>query len=149
MSNFKREDLDYNLFYTDTDSIFIDKPLDPSLIGDDLGQFKLENVFEKIVFLASKVYGGQILGSTDEICKVKGLKDKVSVDKLEDLLIKDSELELVNEKWFKDKESGTIEVRNEPYTLTVTDSKRELIYDGNNRFVATEPYKIDESKKIE
>lgn len=33
----------YKLYYTDTDSIVLDKPLDDSMIGTDLGLFKLEH----------------------------------------------------------------------------------------------------------
>src|SRR5882762_5803605 len=39
MTHFKNND-NYNLYYTDTDSIYIDKPLDPKFIGTKLGQFK-------------------------------------------------------------------------------------------------------------
>jgi len=53
MAQFKNID-NYNLYYTDTDSIYIDKPLDSKFIGPNLGQFKLENIFQEGVFLAPK-----------------------------------------------------------------------------------------------
>jgi len=53
MSHFKNKD-DYKLYYTDTDSIYIDKPLDSKFIGSELGQLKLENVFNEATFLAPK-----------------------------------------------------------------------------------------------
>jgi len=34
--------IDPNTLYTDTDSSFTSKPIDPSLIGDQLGQMKDE-----------------------------------------------------------------------------------------------------------
>jgi len=40
----------YNIYYTDTDSIFMDKPLNPDLVGNELGQMKLEHIFDRIVF---------------------------------------------------------------------------------------------------
>lgn len=57
MSKFKT-DKNYNLFYTDTDSIDIDKKLESNLIGSKLGLIKLEHIFEEAVFLAPKVYLG-------------------------------------------------------------------------------------------
>lgn len=47
MSQFKKPDMDYNLYYTDTDSIFIDKPLDPSFIEPEIGKMKLEYIFKE------------------------------------------------------------------------------------------------------
>jgi hypothetical protein len=46
----------YTLYYTDTDSLVIDKPLDNSLIGLELGKFKLEYFIERGYFISSKMY---------------------------------------------------------------------------------------------
>lgn len=46
MSAFKNHS-NLKLYYSDTDSIFINKPLPKSLIGNKLGQLKLENVIER------------------------------------------------------------------------------------------------------
>jgi hypothetical protein len=54
MTQFKNNP-NYNLFYTDTDSIFIDKPLSDNLIGKDLGKMKLEYNFIEGTFLSPKV----------------------------------------------------------------------------------------------
>jgi hypothetical protein len=56
MSQFKNNPL-FNLYYSDTDSGVIDSPLPSCLVGPELGQFKLEHVIKKAVFLAPKVYG--------------------------------------------------------------------------------------------
>jgi hypothetical protein len=48
------------LYYTDTDSIFVDKDLPSNLIGDDLGQMKDElggGLIGKAYFLGIKKYG--------------------------------------------------------------------------------------------
>jgi hypothetical protein len=49
---------DINLYYTDTDSIDINKPLPSKYIGTELGKMKLEHIFKEALFLAPKVYGG-------------------------------------------------------------------------------------------
>jgi hypothetical protein len=43
-------------FYSDTDSVFLQKPLPDYLIGSKLGQMKFEGFIKKAVFLSSKVY---------------------------------------------------------------------------------------------
>ena len=50
MSKFKNRK-DINLFYSDTDSLFTDSELPEEVIGNNIGQFKLENIFKEIIFL--------------------------------------------------------------------------------------------------
>ena len=69
MSQFKNNYM-YNLYYSDTDSIFIDKYL-PT--GNELGQFKLEYVLKEGLFLGPKIYAG-ITNDDKYICKIKGYK---------------------------------------------------------------------------
>ena len=94
------------VYYTDTDSIITNKPLKNSLVGNLLGQFKLECVIDKAVFLAPKVYG-LITESGEQIIKIKGLtKDAVkdiSFNELLNLLKRDRNIQLDQEKWLKDK----------------------------------------------
>ena len=44
-----------NIFYSDTDSAYVDQPLPAHLVGNELGQFKLEGTFRDIFFLAPKM----------------------------------------------------------------------------------------------
>jgi DNA polymerase elongation subunit (family B) len=53
----------FNIYYSDTDSIFIDKPLDFNQIGKDLGLMKnelqgksVDNVITRAMFLGNKKY---------------------------------------------------------------------------------------------
>lgn len=145
MSQYKLPDSDNSILYTDTDSIVVKNKLDDSEVGKELGKFKLENTYKKSVFLAPKFYGGQLIDSDSEICKIKGLKNKVPVDLLEELLVKDSQIKYPNEKWQRNIPDGYIKAVDMGYTLAATASKRELIYE-NNRLVATEPYTIKYNK---
>lgn len=143
MSQFKNNH-DYNIYYSDTDSIYIDKPLNDKLISKtELGLMKLEYICEKAIFIAPKVY----CLLTNEgllIYKVKGLSSKIKLTlrDFENLLLKDSKLEKNQEKWFKNLQEGNISILDQIYTLKVTSNKRELIYirDGeNNKLFATKP----------
>lgn len=77
MSQFKNNP-DYNLYYSDTDSIIIDKPLQSYQVGKEIGFMKLENKLTEGTFLAPKVYGG-ILDDGSSFTKVKGFKNSVDI----------------------------------------------------------------------
>jgi len=94
MSYFKNNP-NFKLFYTDTDSAYIDKPLPVNLVNNKvLGKMKLENIIKKAIFLAPKLY---CLLTKDNklIHKVKGLNHDIelSVADFESLLYKDSFIE--------------------------------------------------------
>jgi hypothetical protein len=65
-----------------------------------------------------------------------------------DLLYKESFLQKFQDKWNKNLSSGYISVKNELYTLKVTDNKRKLIYDRNNKLIGTVPFVINKDKEI-
>ena len=103
MSLFKNNP-NFNLYYSDTDSGIVDAPLPVDMVGGGLGQFKLEYVIKRAVFLAPKVYGF-ITDEKDKIIKIKGVKteliDNINIQDLESLLIQDSSKVLSQEKWIK------------------------------------------------
>jgi hypothetical protein len=149
MSQFKNN-LDYNLYYSDTDSIYIDKPLDDSLVNSKvLGLMKLENIIDKAIFLAPKVYCLE-LENGDIVYKVKGLSHDINLtlDDFTNLLNKDSLLQKYQVKWRKHIEEGNISVIEQLYTLQVTDNKRKLIYQ-NGILVNTKPFVINKNKDID
>ena len=45
-----------NVYYCDTDSIVVDSPLPDNLVGNDIGQFKLEHTVSKGYFISGKLY---------------------------------------------------------------------------------------------
>ena len=149
MSLFKNNPL-FNLYYSDTDSSVVDKPLPEELVGSRLGQVKLEHVINKAVFLAPKVYGLVDIDG-NEIIKVKGITHEKALElnfyNLEQLLVKDSSREFNQEKWFKKVLEGEISVADMAYTLKVTSNKRAPIYvnnDGFDIYSNTLPYNYDE-----
>lgn len=146
MSQFKNRS-DFNLFYSDTDSIIINKPLPVNKVGKEIGLMKLENMMKQGVFIAPKVYGG-ILTDKTEFTKVKGFKDTIKFLQLKSLLNKSiSKLDLNQEKWFRSFTKGNITVKNQLYTLQVTENKRRLVY-KNNKLIGTTPFIINNNKEI-
>ena len=131
----------YTLYYSDTDSIDLDKPLPDTFVGPDLGQMKLEHIFIEAVYLGPKMYGA--ITKKDVIVKIKGLKNPVSFEQLLSLLKKGAILTSPNQKWYKNMSKSYIQIKDEIYTLSLSESKRQLIYDGNNNFIDTKPIKIN------
>jgi len=113
----------FNLYYSDTDSVVIDKTLPEEVTAKELEQLKLEHIVKKAVFLAPKVYG-LLTESGEEIIKIKGIPHEVASKShlrvLELLLLKDSSKEFIQEKWFKRILEGEINVSDIAYTLKVT-----------------------------
>ena len=141
MSYFKNNP-NFNLYYSDTDSAAIDKELPESMIGNALGQFKLENVVDRAVFLAPKVYG-LITEDGDEIIKVKGLTQEsaslININELEKLLVQGSSVNISQTKWYKKVYESEITVQEIAYTLKVTSNKRKAIYE-EGVFNNTKPF---------
>jgi hypothetical protein len=151
MTQFKN-DPKINLYYTDTDSIYVeeDSEIDVNLIDNkSLGKLKLEYLVNKAIFLSPKVYCLQ-LESGEIIYKVKGLKHDVelSMSEFEQLLNKKSILKKSQIKLRKFLNKNHIEVLEQIYTLQVTDNKRKLIYNKDNILVSSEAYKISETKNL-
>jgi hypothetical protein len=94
MTQFKNNP-NFILYYSDTDSAYLDRPLPDSMISStELGKLKLENVIDKAIFLAPKMYYlDTIEGKT--IYKVKGLKHEIELTRndFEKLLTKQSFLQ--------------------------------------------------------
>jgi len=145
MSNVKNNP-NFNLYMSDTDSAVTDAPLPSFMVGSGLGQFKLENTIDRAVFLAPKVYGFVDVDG-NEVIKVKGLSKAeltdIHVSDLEQLLIKDSSKEFTQQKWYKKFIEGEISILEQAYTLKVTSNKREAIY-VDNVYSNTKPYNYDE-----
>jgi DNA polymerase type B, organellar and viral len=150
MSLFKNNN-NFHLYYSDTDSIVIDSPLPEALVGNKLGQVKLEYVIKKAVFLAPKVYA-LITEDQNEIVKVKGItqealtKEGIHYDNLAKLLIQGSSRALTQDKWYKNIMEGTITISDIAYTLKATSNKRLPIYiDGV--YEKTIPYNYNQIEK--
>jgi hypothetical protein len=149
MSQFKNNP-DINLYYTDTDSIYTDSKLDESLISNNrLGLLKLENIVDKAIFLAPKLYC-LLLESGQFIHKVKGLNQEIEIEfkDFEKLLIKDSFITKSQSKWFRSLSESKINILDQLYSIKVSNNKRRLIYNKNNKLIGTKAYKIDKSKDI-
>ena len=122
------------------------------MVGDDLGQMILVEVLDEAVFISPKIYGG-VYAKTEKgvnlktFTKVKGIKTQISYDELKTLLIKDNDLKIEQEKWYRDLSQGTIKIQKEIITIMKTENKREFIYSEDPKIlqpISTRPFKIEE-----
>lgn len=120
--------------------------LDPSLIGNNLGLFKLEGIYQKSIFLVPKVYAS-IMDDGKEYSKIKGFKKFVKFNDLLPLLKTDGSITLNHDKWYKDISLGEINIKKSHYKLVPTENKRSLVY-KDGILIGTKPYIINESKII-
>ncbi len=134
----------YNVYYSDTDSIFTDREIDHNEIGDNLGQMKLEYTIKKGIFIAPKLY---CIEMHDNSClmKGKGIDTK--------MLTKDHYLQLyrgysitfnVTRNFSGDLAHFFIRCFTTEITLTGAFTKREKFYDKHGNWIGTYPYYINE-----
>ena len=149
MSQFKNNPLLPDLYYTDTDSAYFEGPLPDYFISNtELGKMKLEKICNKGIFLAPKVYALLDENNKTDI-KIKGVSKKaiiennLNINLFESLLYKNYNIELKQNKWFKNLIDANITIKDQIYSLKVTENKRELIYDFNNRLISTNPLTIN------
>lgn len=129
MSTYKNRE-DYKLYYSDTDSIIINKQLPTDEVGNDLGMWKLEHIISKFVGLAPKTYGMQ-LNNEKFIAKIKGFNlsgVKFGLYDYYNLLVKNSSIDLNQEKFRTQILTGHISIEEVSYNLCVTNNKRKLNY---------------------
>lgn len=155
------------LFYSDTDSIYSSIPLDPQMIGKELGEMKLEFVARRGIFLAPKVYAVELFRPEDleafskglvdgkYLIKIKGVsftspyhKPKISFNNFIDLLAKGKIVEIVQERMSKATEQSTIRVLKLIYNLRVTENKRRLLT-RRGFYFKTMPYHIVKNKIVD
>lgn len=132
MSKFKNNN-NFKLYYSDTDSIFIDQDLNNDLVGEEIGQFKLEYNLSEGIFLGPKIYCG-LTDSGKYISKVKGYKNpqNISFEDFKFLLKKEAlPLELHHNKWFRSLIKSEITIKDQVYNLMRTENKREFIYEND------------------
>jgi hypothetical protein len=94
MSQFKNNP-NFTLYYSDTDSAYFDKPLPDYMLSDKiLGKMKLEYICKNVIFLAPKVYCLETIDGKI-IYKAKGLKHEVelTMSDFKTLLNKDAVLQ--------------------------------------------------------
>lgn len=136
----------YTLYYTDTDSLVVNKPIDESLVGPKLGQFKLEHRIKRGYFISSKLY---CLVTYDKdsgnslITKSKGA-DSSSLTEVDFVgLLHKTNIELIKTQSHILYDKGSVNITNSSVTFDADAYKNRLkIYNDDGVWVDTRPHYI-------
>lgn len=79
-----------------------------------------------------------------EFTKTKGLKTKLTVNQLLELLNENNSINVPQEKWFNQLVDSTISIKDTSYNLNQTDYKRKLVY-KNEVLIGTENKVVTDS----
>lgn len=129
-----------NLYYSDTDSIVSDIKLPDEMIGQGLGQLKLEHKLKKAFFITSKTCLLELENGVI-VKKAKGVYAS-SLDKAayEDMYFKNKDAKAIKGDTCIDFERGTRNIKTKTAILhTNAYSKRTKIFDKNNLWIDTKP----------
>nr|QBM09675.1 hypothetical protein [Dactylella sp.] len=129
-----------NIYYMDTDSIVTDKPLHESLIGKELGQFKLEYKIKEAYFISSKTY---CLITEDPkepiVIKSKGVFSSLDLEKFKQLYLKQNVTGIKSDSK-KDWSAGYVTIGTKEIDINWDSyTKRTKVYDELGNWVDTKP----------
>ena len=139
---FKKNNID--VVYYDTDSVFVNKPINKDLINNNIGYYKLENIIKDCYFLAPKLYSYS--KESDETTGKKIIKFKgISYNEKEllglvinwkELLTKDTKgLTVYVKKLRSNLKKLTVTNMNSINKYDLTSSKYDKTFDDDNIWV--------------
>src|SRR5260221_8888125 len=115
-----------NCYYTDTDSVVLEKPLDNKYIGEEIGQFKLVGKVKKGYFISPKLYY-LILENGQIIKKSKGIPNNLLQEEDFIKLSKGEIVEVTTKKFFIDPTLFTISLKDVSIKVSPLLKKRKIV----------------------
>ena len=115
--------------YTDTDSAFTSKPIDPSLIGIDIGLMKDElkgNIIKEAYFLGPKKYGYYIMedGIKKEFSVFSGVpRNSLTFDEVKGLFLGKTITKKISNRFYKSFTDLKISIKDTKITIKNTNTK--------------------------
>ena len=134
-----------NIYYTDTDSVVTNIPLDNKLVGTDIGQFKLEHIINKAYFISGKTYLiKDIFDNT--LIKYKGINNvKLNIDDFI-TLYKGGKVTAKRSETYRNFIEGYVNLNTRNILLDGNSyTKRSKLY-NNELWVNTKPIDINKHK---
>lgn len=127
--------------YTDTDSIYLKKPLNKSMIGKKIGKFKREygGIIYKAIFLSPKLYYLATIGG--DVSKTKGIRKNLSKSVFENLYNNQS-INVEESRWIYSLNDNTVYVKPHLSTIDGKYDKRNLLF-SMGKWVNTSPLVIN------
>ena len=134
-----------NIYYTDTDSLVTNIPLDKTMVGNQIGQFKLEHRVQEGYFMSSKTYC-LLLENGQTIIKAKGILNSSLT--LEDFkkLYKGEIISGIKRSAITTLNKGSVIIEDQDTNLSIHNyTKREKVYDSYDKWIDTKALYIDDT----
>jgi dsRNA-specific ribonuclease len=132
---------DYEIYYSDTDSIVTNKPLPDNLVGKEIGKLKLEHEFYRGLFIAPKLYYIESI-KKGVIIKSKGIKTELTKEQFEALYNMEN-LKFQEQRWIQDYKVGTIKVIDRSINIELKVLKRNRLI-SQGKWIDTSPLIIND-----
>lgn len=139
-------------YYSDTDSIFLEKELDSKYVGTELGKFKLEYKFKEGYFIAPKVYQIKFNNGISKTV-FKGVREselnKVISDNTFNEIVYNNKTIIVERKSDFIVNLLNLTVSRKEYLIKFNFEfkKREKVYNENNEWISTKSIRINRIKR--
>lgn len=144
LNNFKLDLLNngYKIYYCDTDSIVVNKPIDPKFVGENIGDFKLVAKILRGYFVSNKLYM-MVDQFNNNIIRSKGINSSLSEKQFISLLNNVS-IHSNTKISMKNVYEGNVYIENRSLILNYDSfKKRNKIYDNKGRWIDTKPLIIN------
>lgn len=144
-----------NIYYSDTDSIATDLPLNklkeimPNFIGDKLGQLKFEHTVSEAFFISNKTYA-LVVEDGKVILKAKGVtSNSLSLQEFKDMYLKSKSIQGDKTSSIINYSKGSVTIKeSKVYINWNSYTKREKIYNSKTKlWTDTRPLYIDNLTK--
>lgn len=131
-----------NIYYSDTDSLVIDKKgFRPDLIGNEIGQFKIEyNNIAEAYFISNKTYC-LVLDNGEIIIRSKGvLNDSITLNDFKDMYYNNLSIQAEKYSSKTNYSKGSVVIEKSLVNINFDSyTKREKIFDANGLWIDTKP----------
>lgn len=128
-----------NCYYTDTDSVIMEKPLPSELVSKAIGDMKLEYspFIKNAYFVSPKLYGFIKENGEPEV-KAKGVGPSLNYSQLIELY-EGSKVEIKKKVWLKSYRDLNVKIEDRSITLTGEFTKREKVFSPEGLWVEKRP----------
>ena len=128
------------IYYMDTDSIVTNKPIQPYLIGKNLGQFKLEYEIKEGYFISNKTYC-LVLHDGTTIIKCKGvINNSLTLDDFKEMYFSSKDVKGIKTNSIVNLSKGSVIIENKNILIQHDAyKKRTKIFNNKGLWVETKP----------